>query len=287
MKNLKIPTINNSDIFEEIIAIKKQPSKTVLFDAKKKVINRYNDYVDKKNKLELLSVERWSIDEIKALKSCYTIETGVCDKLKAEIRQFNNLSRCQYCGISPISPFDHYLPKKLFPEFSIFSLNLIPCCSDCNNKKGEKWDSSGISREFINFYFDPIDRVEIFLFCRIEFNGGDLFSSIFYLNFSKNFNQDFCKIITKHFLNLNLLERYAKNSNSEISSIKDSIVNTYKREESLPIYSILFNKIKIKLRDDASSKRLNMGKNNWTASLMDGLAESDEFIYYCIKKIAG
>lgn len=46
---------------------------------------------------------------------------------------------CPFCGgIGRPRNLDHFLPKAHFPQFSVLSANLIPCCRDCNmDGKGE------------------------------------------------------------------------------------------------------------------------------------------------------
>ncbi|MDQ7860344.1 HNH endonuclease [Peribacillus frigoritolerans] len=46
-------------------------------------------------------------------------------------------TKCAYCGIGDTNYMDHYLPKDDFPEYSIHSYNLVPCCSYCNEKKSK------------------------------------------------------------------------------------------------------------------------------------------------------
>lgn len=47
------------------------------------------------------------------------------------------LGCCPYCGLPGNMTLDHYLPKleKGFPQFSVFSFNLVPACTDCQNVK--------------------------------------------------------------------------------------------------------------------------------------------------------
>ena len=42
---------------------------------------------------------------------------------------------CPMCGGFGNGTLDHYLPKDTYPEFSVFSKNLIPACN-CNNLRG-------------------------------------------------------------------------------------------------------------------------------------------------------
>lgn len=284
MKNLKPLIIDHAANFNTIVSAKQTASKTVLLGIKNKVVDRYDKYNLNKDTLELLPKEVWADVEKKALTSCYKIKAKDADKFKADIIQLNNIHKCQYCGISPIKPFDHFLPQTLYPEFSILSLNLIPCCSDCNNKKGEVWLKDE-KRQFINYYFDPVDISGRFLYCNIIAKPSNLFSAEFYLKFEDDFDVNFRQIIEKHFLNLDLAKRYLKNFNEEVSSKKDDIVNAYKRDTTLQTDSQLRLRIQQKLIDDAQSKRESLGTNNWLAALIEGLAESSEFINYCLNTI--
>lgn len=48
---------------------------------------------------------------------------------------------CPYCGKpEDTSSFriDHFLPKSEYPVFALTPVNLVPCCSECNEKKGRK-----------------------------------------------------------------------------------------------------------------------------------------------------
>lgn len=43
---------------------------------------------------------------------------------------------CPFCGgLGQVWTLDHYLPKAYFPLFSVFPVNLVPCCRDCNSGK--------------------------------------------------------------------------------------------------------------------------------------------------------
>ena len=54
--------------------------------------------------------------------------------VRKELLRARKVRCCPYCGMQSNVTVDHYLPKELFPQFSCFSLNLVPACSDCQNK---------------------------------------------------------------------------------------------------------------------------------------------------------
>ncbi len=72
------------------------------------------------------------------------------------IRNTTGLKCCPMCGSGTTGTLDHYLPRTTYPEFSIFSRNLVPTCSHCNS--GEKGTTvTGEDAEyFLHPYFDTL-----------------------------------------------------------------------------------------------------------------------------------
>ncbi|HCK7280391.1 TPA: hypothetical protein N0X68_000580 [Enterobacter roggenkampii] len=77
-------------------------------------------------------------------------------------RRDHGLNECPYCG-NPKSPdtLDHFIPKDLWSEFSIYPDNLVPQCRECAPIKGEKYYSiEKQSAMYIHpIFFDLISRV--------------------------------------------------------------------------------------------------------------------------------
>ena len=68
-----------------------------------------------------------------------TIGRDLYDELQTAVH------KCPYCGGAGGAPrnLDHYLPKALFPQFSILPENLIPSCTDCNIRaKGDAYPNN-------------------------------------------------------------------------------------------------------------------------------------------------
>lgn len=69
----------------------------------------------------------------------------------------NKLLFCPSCGEegNP-ETLDHYLPKTHYPEYSIFTKNLVPMCSKCQGVKLDRVLNDRGQRQFIHPYFDKI-----------------------------------------------------------------------------------------------------------------------------------
>lgn len=72
---------------------------------------------------------------------------------------------CPMCGGFGNGTLDHYLPKDDFPEFSFFSMNLVPACN-CNSLRGTTVKGDVSPERAIHPYFD-------------DFLGERLYQSVF------------------------------------------------------------------------------------------------------------
>ena len=73
---------------------------------------------------------------------------------------------CPMCGSLSTCTIDHYLPKNLYPEFSFFSINLLPACN-CNIKRKEIIKGNNINERILHPYFDNFLNQRI-LYCLFE-----------------------------------------------------------------------------------------------------------------------
>jgi len=120
-----------------------------------RVIDRYHAY-------EKCKGNPWSITpsgaHINALKSqfhdVYTRTPYGFGFIGAMRREFSGT--CPMCGSRGNGTIDHYLPKGLFPEFSFFSLNLIPCCAKCNNLRNDAFHGAQQDARPVHPYFDGV-----------------------------------------------------------------------------------------------------------------------------------
>ena len=83
-----------------------------------------------------------------------------------EIRK--NLSKdvCPMCGSFSTGQVDHFIPKSEYPEFSLFSRNLVPVCA-CNQKKSKTY-GDGVGGRMLHPYYDPELNERV---AYIEFSG--------------------------------------------------------------------------------------------------------------------
>ncbi|WP_312708295.1 hypothetical protein [Stenotrophomonas sp.] len=73
-------------------------------------------------------------------------------KFIKKLRDDNAAMTCTMCGSPNCGTLDHVLPKAIYPEFSLFSANLVPACL-CNNKRNNIYRGKAGER-VLHPYFD-------------------------------------------------------------------------------------------------------------------------------------
>ena len=71
----------------------------------------------------------------------------------AELRKSASPDICPMCGSPNTGTLDHYLPKKMYPEFAIFSQNLVPACN-CNSSRNDDVKGAAAGDRVLHPYFD-------------------------------------------------------------------------------------------------------------------------------------
>lgn len=123
---------------------------------------------------------------------------------------------CPFCGgIGVPKNLDHFLPKSLFPQFSIFPNNLIPSCLDCNLSEKKENFSSTPEHQIIHPYLDK----GIFFTTQWIFADYDEVSKVFTfsVNLPQTWNAHDKQKANSHFKKFNIAKRYARKASQEVS----------------------------------------------------------------------
>ncbi|WP_197242363.1 HNH endonuclease [Bacillus cereus] len=276
MIKLILPQSSGIQLYDKIVENKNLERRNRLNNIRGLVAKRFQEYNE--NLLALENIKRLTNltkEEKEDLKSCYgdNIEFNRQEVIIQNMQSVAMQAVCPYCGIGEPVTLDHYLPKGVFPEFSILSINLVPCCDPCNRAKGEKWLEDGV-RRIISFYTDEIPEYK-YLFVNVSFANDSLTPVIEYnLDFSEENN--LTNTIKMHFRDLNLFERYEKQINDKVTGLYVEVM------EGASDLSIDEQKSNLKRRVFSLSKRF--GLNYWEARLYEALIESD-FFEKCYEQI--
>jgi hypothetical protein len=168
------------------------------------------------------------------------------------------------CLKGQATTLDHFLPQDLYPEFSIFALNLIPACAICNNIKRTLLGTDATGR-FIHAYLDdlptdvPLYEAEI----RVESS----ISAVYSVN--RRLPQEIFRNTAYHFEKLSLGELYGLGAADELWNEGDVFVEAH--------HSGGKAKVRREALRLAERRRTKWGIHSWRAALFDGLAKSEDF----------
>ena len=270
MINLPILRQNDRKILNDIIRSKNRPAKTRLLNVYDNVLNDYLKYFKNRRSLEKITADTAIDDETsKCLNDAY--KTGkVIDSVKAKIIEIMPPAikeKCPYCMLSEPGTFDHYLGKGQFPEYSILSKNLVPCCSKCNSKKGDKFLSVNGNRTFISFYFDELPKSS-FLVVELDIDRDVLYIKNMYISSNTGNNVD--EIIETHFDELELFERYKNPMSNKLSLLVTRIQGSkHCREDIIEV-----------IRNEIIVLEKIYGASYWECSLYRGVISNEDILDY-------
>lgn len=299
MKQLNEPTMNNEEIFENVIQGKTYKNdhckkcritqkdcrvcgygnRGKMMNIKDKVFQRYKFYLQNKNKLnEIRPIKMLNPDEVQLMKDSYKtskVFQGVKKQLLENVPK-ERRDVCPFCMISEPTTIDHYFSESEYPEYIIFAPNLVPCCSHCNTLKGERLflkNEDEIKRTIIHFYYDVLPKTK---YLKCTFCVTDKIPQIsFRLEFESE--TEITRIIKDHFKTLHLLERYQERSNgilsTECKTIRMCLMN-----------DCLVKKLVQLLRIKAQFLEEIFGRNYWKACIYRAMSESEDQLVKLVGK---
>lgn len=275
MINLQYLDIDENDLLDQIIQSKQASNRIILENIKSAIFEDYCNYSDNERKLEnLVADTRISNVEKELLQSSYKQGKKI-GEIKSRIRKGMPdaiQEKCPYCMLSEPTTLDHYLDKGSFPEYSVYTKNLVPCCPRCNTLKGSKFLSENGKRMFISFYFDEIPQysfLKIYIGIKDNIPYVEQFAIIF--EEEKEVNE----IIEMHYEKLKLFDRYKL----PISNRLSSLLNEIKANDG---YSVDKLKEVIELRIQIAEEIY--GNNFWETCLYRGVLENEELLDLLCKK---
>lgn len=182
------------------------------------------------------------------------------DQIKVRAR-----GRCPMCGQRPVGTLDHYWPKSPHTSLAVHPVNLVPCCWECNHRKGE-FQPTCRSEELLHPYIDDLGT-DVWLDCEIiEVGGGQafLFKPVRPASWSTTTFQRVCH----HFHFFELDELYASQAANELESIRHSLAELLADDGT--------NGVRAHLEREARSRERNE-PNGWQAGMYRAMASSTTF----------
>lgn len=189
------------------------------------------------------------------------------------IREQSGLKSCPVCGSPVTGDLDHYLPRKIYPEFSIMRANLVPACTHCNSGSKGTMVSGTAPERFIHPYFDG-------------WASGDLwfvaiappFEAATFKPKPLNVLSKARRLIVGFHLDNVLGKQFARSMETIWSNLPGQLKM---RNPSLG-ESGLIDELQLELRVAAMSS----GNNSWPAALLRGILQNEAALDYLAEQIA-
>ncbi|MDP7142063.1 MAG: hypothetical protein QF692_08860 [Alphaproteobacteria bacterium] len=270
MKKIDVANINYDDLFEACVTSMQQPRQAYLRAAKPQLDLNNNQYETHAGLGSLYQVSQHTdiTSDVGKDDMVYLYDGKLLDKG----RDYYNLllgaapyDTCPFCSQRKVKSLDHYLPKTLYPSFSITPLNLIPCCSDCNKDKGTK-DANTASEQFLHPYFDDLNGL---IWLKAELTQRIPISFVFSVVDISSLDSILYNRILHQFEVLNLGALYASHAAEEFENIRRMLVKL----QSCPDDGALAKYLQMQL-DTYKSTDLN----SWATAMYEALLNSEWFL---------
>lgn len=210
--NIPKPTVDSVKIIEKIIG-DRQHYKAFYRALKPDWLNQVHSYALNRGdptKIVALDLLVYCSDakEAKARKASlinmYSSDTISVHDILDNLRRQHGLLVCPCCGEDGApGTLDHYLPKTIFPEFSVVLLNLTPMCIDCQLVKDVKYLTDDENKAFFHPYFDDISCLLIDLTILPDFNAPS-----FEIAVVDGLSDELSGLATSHIEKINFEERF-------------------------------------------------------------------------------
>ncbi len=173
--------------------------------------------------------------------------------------------QCPFCGHLPVSTLDHSLGKAEYPVLAVTPINLIPCCKDCNHKKGT---AAALTPEtqFLHAYYDDL-TADRWLYAQIV--QGSPPGATFYVNPPAHWDGVTAQRVNRHFRELELASLYASQSGRQLQNIRSSLAKNYDAAGAQAVAEDLIE------RSDSCAQ---VTVNSWEGALYEAAAND---AWYC------
>ena len=268
MRAISPPSLLDGKLYSAIAAAKHEPRRTTLVSIRTKVLGAYKEYRKAAPEVDKLPAMVLDADQAKALIHAYEVDTEPFIAARGKLLDRVDASFCPLCDIGEATTLDHYLPKDDYPAFSVFSRNLVPCCSACNTRKKKLViDQNTNVRTFFHPYFDQIPTQQ-FLSLRVRI-GADTLALTFSVKQVAGMNAAQSSQLQTHFAKLRLAKRFNLRS---LSLLRDRY----------PAFRRWFDqggagRFALEMNQEAADLELARQHNHWNVVLFRTLAANEAF----------
>jgi hypothetical protein len=176
-------------------------------------------------------------------------------------------AQCQYCCIGPPATLDHYLGRKTYPEFSVYSRNLVPSCHECNNPR---LSIRANVRHILHLFDDPIGALPRILAARFDWVGGDPRIVFVLQPPARARRARVIDVYLRHCRTLRLLRRYETWAAAELQNERSHIRSHQGKRSDADIAKCY--------ADQSTEDAMRLGLNHPKVALLDAIGADLAFV---------
>ncbi|EKO3823466.1 hypothetical protein NTH40_005068 [Vibrio harveyi] len=269
---LNIPNlVENEEEFIEMVVSQRtrEPNKTYFNQYKDTWKGRVKEYEREKGNPENIGNSTEVEHKKKYINLYDSKDVSKCQTPIINSLRNREIQICPACGEDGTpNTLDHYLPKDLFPEYSILSKNLFPMCDICQGKKSTKVLNGEGERIFLHPYYDDflIDK-------SVKLDIGKPFNApeYFVLSPSDELGVDETSLISQHMEELELNARFSKYFKDQYFRLLKLVKSMRERE------------LCVMTQIDSFVLMANMKSvNSWEHIFYSGVRNNEELMEYLV-----
>lgn len=272
MRTITPPSINAARVLRDISTAKRGPRRARMLTLAPRLRASYLEYVARLSELALLSLGTWSDEEAGDCNHCYDATTAPLDRLDGRLKAAARPQTggvCPYCGINAHDLLDHYAPRKIFPQFSVFPLNLVPACSKCNTDKGVIWLDETGERRIVSVYHDLVPADCQYIFASVAMRANGVPRLRYRVSPPRTLAPALRKRIRSHYASLDLCHRFTEVVDTTVSEARTSLMSSRVTERTTA---------RLCLSGMHRQKSEVYGLNHWQTVAVQALLASDPFL---------
>lgn len=156
MRSLPRPVIDDVGILATLTSTPTLQAMRLLRPIKDDVAAGYASYEAAGGNIEQVPPLGLSASRGKELRRLYGRPPACLAYIRA-MREQAAHDGCAMCGGHGVTTLEHVFPKATYPEYAVFSANLVPACS-CNHRRGTHSHGALPGQRILHPYFDGILR---------------------------------------------------------------------------------------------------------------------------------
>jgi hypothetical protein len=154
MKLLVRPLVDDLRVLDELTSPGPSRASRLLGPAKAQLADGYREYVRVGGDVQQIAPLPLAADQSAELKRLYSRPIACLSHVQ-EMRDDAIHDICAMCGAHHVSSLDHIFPKHAYPEYAVFSANLVPACQ-CNARRGTTSHGNNPGERVLHPYFDVV-----------------------------------------------------------------------------------------------------------------------------------